>query len=112
MNSRKIDTLALVTVALSIVTLAGVLTGCTRDQAQRPEKPSTGTAVASQPAPWVDPACYVEGHLVAVECNELGAWPWCPAEDSPRHAGVPCFWINPNGKGLLWSDGVQAADER
>ena len=97
---------------LMLVTALAVLAGCAPEQGQRPEKPSTDIGSATQPAPWVDPSCYVEGHLVAVECNALGAYPTCPAEDSPRHDGDPCFWINRNGDGLLWSDGVRAADER
>lgn len=89
---------------LALVT-ALLLAGCGPDQAQRPERPLEGTRSAVQASPWVDPACYVEGPLVALECNELGAWPWCPSEDAAQHDGEPCFWQDPNGLGLLWSDG-------
>lgn len=109
---KRADMFALVMVAGCIVALTAVLTGCGPEQGQPSQKPSDGLGAAVQASPWVDPRCYVEGRLVAVECNELGAWPPCPAEDEWRHDGQPCFWVDPNGRGLLWSDGARAADER
>lgn len=100
------------TSALLMGFMIGSVASCTPDQVQPSQKPSDGLGVAVQPSVYVDPACFVEGALVAAECNAAGLYPSCPAEDSPRHAGEPCFWINPNGKGLLWSDGTPSPDER
>lgn len=93
-------------VALASGFLLGLLVGCGPDQAQSSQRPSDGPRSAVQVSPWVDPACYVEGALVALECNEPGTWPSCPAEDEAHHAGQPCFWHDPDGRGLLWSDGI------
>ena len=102
---------ALIMLSAAALTLVLAVAGCT-EQGQQPQKPSEGTGVAVQPSLWVDPACYVEGQLVALECNAHRAWGWCPTEDSWRHAGEPCFWVDPDGLGLMWSDGDPAADER
>ena len=74
---------------------------------QKPADPGT-TATAVQTAVSEDPGCYVErdGDTLLTHpqaCNEPQSFPWCPAEDSPIHAGEPCFWRSE--RGLIWSDG-------
>lgn len=88
------------------------LVGCASGQEKPAQGPSAGLGTGVQVSPWVDASCFAEGHLVPLQCNALGAYPACPAEDSPYHAGEPCFWIDPNGKGLLWSDGIPSASEK
>lgn len=106
---KIIDMAVGLAVGAALTMLIGLLpSGCSSDQEQQPERP---VASAIQSAPSLPITCFIEGHLVARSCHS-GEFPTCPAEDSPRHDGQPCFWINRNGDGVLWSDGVAAPDER
>lgn len=110
MHKAKIELSSLVALPIAgLIIAVAVFAGCRPEQPQSPQKPSEGTGTATQSAPYVDASCYVEGALVPPSCG-LG-YPTCPAEDSQEHAGQPCFWVDPDGRGLLWSDGVAAAGQ-